>query len=241
MGGSFVLPSTFFVPLSQGAIMFHLGALILWLSSGCSAVFYGNDGVHAYATTAAHCTHQVGSVVYAVRSGKRFGCRVIAVDRARDIALLKCDLEHVGPVSCPIVAVSVGEPVKMIGYPSGALESLDGTVSSGVITGLAGTDPKRVISADHPVVGGFSGGGLFSEVGLAGVVTHSCPTGAGCSIIDTIVDKQVSRASQKVGDEVTQSLSLSLRDIIIAVIGYVMRYYFPGSSMLTVQQSASKQ
>lgn len=218
-----------------------LGAVVCWLASGCSAVFYSHDEDFAYGVTAAHCQDiKEGGVVNAVIDGRSFGCRVVSVDRSRDLALIKCDRKHVGEVSCPIVPVRVGERVLLAGYPKGKAELFDGTLTDRTL--FSGDSTKVIVAGDHEVVGGFSGGGMFTETGLCGVVTHGVNqagvVGGGCSVIDQIISRGVDRAAVRAEESISDVLPISnprLRDFIGMLIGWFLRFYFPGSSMVTKQ------
>lgn len=212
--------------------MIVLGALVCLLTNGCSCVFYSNDGEYAYAVTAAHCV-KPNDVVTASYDGKQFGCRVIDVDTDRDVAVIKCDMKHVGDVSCPVVSVDRGSLVVLVGFPSGNLTKGTGILTDATI--FKGDETKQVVAMSPPVSPGFSGGGVFTESGLVGVVTHSTPVGGACTILDRIVDRGVDRTASKVTGTLDDATTFSLRDFILAVIGWLSRYYFPGANMVKTQ------
>jgi S1-C subfamily serine protease len=217
-----------------------LGALILWLVNGCSCVFYGCDDNYAYAVTAAHCVGAVDSTVDCQHNGKTFGCRVIAVDRDRDLALLKADKVHVGDVNCPIVNAHDGDELLLIGFPKGVKHATTGTLTSKVVKGTR----SHFVANAEGIQGGISGGGVFASEGLVGVVTHSAEVdgvkGAGCSIVDRIIDRQTDRVVAKGEAAVEDVTHVGLRELIILVVGWLSRFYFPGGSMLTAAQHKEK-
>lgn len=236
--------------------MFVLGAIVLWLANGCSAVAYDNDGQYAYLVTAAHCVKAEGDVVDASWKGKKFGCRVLAVDRVRDLALLKCYVEHVGNVKCPVVSPLVGEELVLVGFPGGNLHVTSGTLTASLVPGTR----SNYVAGTDGVEPGFSGGGVFSSRGLVGVVTHKfnvadrtliarCSQnaeatadckGAGCSIVDRILDRQTDRIQHNAIVSAEQTLTPGLRDLVVAALGWFLRFYVPGQSMLTVAQHKEK-
>lgn len=202
-----------------------LGALVVMLANGCSAVFYAHDKEFAYATTAAHCVRK-GDVVVAVHDGRRFGCRVIEVDEGLDMALLKADVVHVGPVACPIVPVRAGEEVVTVGYPGGQPAKIVGRLSLGTFDPPGKVGPRQVVQCSPGYTGGISGGGVFTDQGLCAVATHSATEGGGCGILDRITDRAVDRTAAKTQDLVNDSLSLSLRDLVLAAIGWFVSRKF---------------
>lgn len=247
--------------------MCFLGSVILWLLSGLSCVFFGCDDEFAYAATAAHGVGEVNSVVTckSVDGKSSFGCRVIAVDRDYDVALLKCDKKHVGEVNCPIVKVSPGESVTCIGYPGGKLTKVDAVVADWSI--YSGVKSKRGLRSEKKMFApGFSGGAVFTESGLAGIFTHSvsdnsiafesalfadesrgpCDQGA-CSILDRIIDHQTQRitnsAVQRAETSIADMLPITnpgVRDLIAVFLGWLSRFYFTGQAMVTKVQHEEK-
>lgn len=208
--------------------MMILGALVLMLTNGCSAVFYAHDGAFAWGVTAAHCVKE-GDVVNAEHEGRRFGCRVVEVDRSRDIAILKCDQAHVGEVACPVVPIERGSEVALVGYPGGVLAQQVGVLSDATI--VTKGHKKQVVATSPSVVPGFSGGGVFTEAGLCGVVTHCTNAGGACSILDRVLDRGVDRAAARGTAAVEETLSPSLRDLFVLFLGWLSRFYFPGANM----------
>ena len=210
-----------------------LGALVLLLSQGCSCVFYDSDESFSYAVTAAHCVGEEGGTVNCVNDGKVFGCRIMSVDRRRDLALLKAFVSSTGPIHCPFGDCSIGCRLVLVGYPGGVKH-----LTSGILTErkLGGTE-SHFVSGTEGVRGGISGGGVFSDNGLVGVVTHSAvidgQTGAGCSIVDRIVDRQGDRAYNRAEASLEETFTPKLRDLIVMVLGWLARFWVPGASMMT--------
>jgi hypothetical protein len=64
--------------------------------------------------------------------------------------------------------------------------------------------------------------------------------GAGCSIVDRIIDRQTDRVVAKGEAAVEDVTHVGLRELIILVLGWLSRFYFPGGSMLTSAQHKEK-
>lgn len=203
------------------------GGIVAPLKSGCSCVFFDHDDEFGYGLTAAHCVTAGGEVTAVGLTGKEFRCRVIAVDKERDLAVVKCFVEHVGNVSLPLAHHEPGE-VSLYGFPAGSYQVQEGLVT-GEVRRLDHSD-KLIIDTPSTVRAGFSGGAVVSDSGLVGIVTHQVSGGAGCSVTDWFVDRAVSRAADKVQTQVTtaanDSLQFSLRDGIMAAIGWFLFRYF---------------
>ena len=86
---------------------------------------------------------------------------------------------------------------------------------------------------------------VFSDRGLVGVVTHSVDlqsgkrtvkavsadeTAAGCSILDRYVDRQsdrfVDRAEGRVRGELSDTMQLQIRDLVMAIVGWLLKHFF---------------
>ncbi len=94
---------------------------------------------------------------------------VLAIDKVRDLALLRVDAD-LGPlVLGDSDAVRAGDGVVAIGHPLG----LEDTVSNGLVSAVRVIDPTlTVLQISAPIAPGSSGGPLFSDHGeVIGVVT----------------------------------------------------------------------
>lgn len=94
--------------------------------------------------------------------GKRFGCRVLAKDDSRDLALLRCDgligvdgIRGLAPLSLPI-----GTRAVAAGFPSGG----PFIISDGIIANVLPEKGKYMMSI--PSGPGMSGGAVFTYDGL---------------------------------------------------------------------------
>jgi TPR repeat protein len=90
-------------------------------------------------------------------------------NRSKDVCKLRADnkLKPVGTVR-RYADLKIGETVYAIGSP----QSLENTISEGIISGLRMIDGVRYIQTSAPISSGSSGGGLFDENGrLIGITT----------------------------------------------------------------------
>jgi hypothetical protein len=95
---------------------------------------------------------------------------VLAVDEARDLAIVRVDAAELGVlVLGDSDAVHAGDAVVAIGHPLG----LEDTVSNGLVSAVRVLDPAlTVLQISAPIAPGSSGGPLFSDRGeVIGVAT----------------------------------------------------------------------
>jgi len=95
---------------------------------------------------------------------------VLAVDAARDLALVRIDAKEMGTlVLGDSDLVHAGDSVVAIGHPLG----LEDTVSNGLVSAVRVIDPAlTVLQISAPIAPGSSGGPLFSDKGeVIGVAT----------------------------------------------------------------------
>jgi len=112
-----------------------------------------------------------GSITVSFSNDERVEAKVIGVDNATDVALLKVDLPASALTVVPLgdsASVVVGEPVVAIGNPFGQ----DRTVTSGIVSAVArsieapnGFSINGVIQTDAAINQGNSGGPLFDMQG----------------------------------------------------------------------------
>ena len=98
--------------------------------------------------------------------------RVVKLDRANDLALLKVEGQF---PALPVVAsrgVRLGSTVATVGFPNTGLQGFSPKLARGEIASLAGAqDDARHFQISVPVQPGNSGGALFDERGnVVGVV-----------------------------------------------------------------------
>jgi TPR repeat protein len=113
------------------------------------------------------------ATVRLVTSGGLIPARVIQVDQADDLALLKADGNF---SSLPIAAsrdVSLGATVATIGFPDPGLQGFAPKLAKGEIAALSGAaDDPRYFQISVPVQPGNSGGALVDENGnVIGIVS----------------------------------------------------------------------
>jgi len=105
-----------------------------------------------------------------LKDGREFTVvEVIAVDRQRDVAVVRIDAKQLEPISLGEREVSVGEPVVAIGHPLG----LSDTVSDGLVSGVREVrDGLQVLQVSAPIAPGSSGGPLIDREGkVIGIAT----------------------------------------------------------------------
>lgn len=136
-----------------------------YLVSSGSGVVLGNGKV----VTANHVVdiEQRISVIGATEKGKKFGCRILAQDKSRDLALLQCDGINrlAGIHSFASLSLPIGSRVVASGYAGGG--SL--VISDGILSTRELNKGKMLVSAlSGP---GMSGGAVFTYDGrLVGLI-----------------------------------------------------------------------
>ena len=111
-----------------------------------------------------------GGTNFAVRtiSGDVLAARVVRVDRANDLALLKADSTKLQPIAVTTSGdVRKAERVITIGFPQVSLQGLESKVTDGIISSLSGIQGEpNTFQISVPVQPGNSGGPLILENGL---------------------------------------------------------------------------
>jgi len=105
-----------------------------------------------------------------LKDGRKFPVvEVVAVDRERDVAVVRIDAKKLEPISLGEREVSVGEPVVAIGHPLG----LSDTVSDGLVSGVREVrEGLQVLQVSAPIAPGSSGGPLIDRDGkVIGIAT----------------------------------------------------------------------
>jgi S1-C subfamily serine protease len=130
--------------------------------------FITQDG---FLVTAAHVVNGANQIRLVTGAGL-LTARLVKLDAANDIALLKAD-GHFTPL--PIVssrAVKLGNTVATVGFPNAGLQGLSPKLAKGEIASLAGNgDDPHYFQISVPVQPGNSGGALVDEHGnVIGVV-----------------------------------------------------------------------
>jgi len=110
--------------------------------------------------------------VRAVTSKGTVPARIVKVDRANDLALLKVEGSFIAAPVAPSRTVRLGSTVATVGFPNVGLQGLSPKLAKGEIASLAGAqDDARHFQISVPVQPGNSGGALFDERGnVIGVI-----------------------------------------------------------------------
>jgi S1-C subfamily serine protease len=137
-------------------------------SSG-TGFFASSEG---HVVTNAHVVDGCGRVEVVPGDGVRIAARVVARDKANDLALLKTALKP-PKVASFRPGIRLGEGVAAFGYPLSELLASSGNFTLGNVTALAGMgDDSRYLQISAPVQPGNSGGPLVDQSGnVVGVVT----------------------------------------------------------------------
>ena len=127
-----------------------------------SGFFVGDEG---YVMTNAHVVGSANSVQIKTSDGIELLATVEAVDRVRDVALLKSPIRIPDPIRIKTELPSVAQDVFVIGSPMD--ESLSNTVTKGIVSAIRQPDGNglRFIQADAAISPGNSGGPLVDSKG----------------------------------------------------------------------------
>jgi TPR repeat protein len=138
-------------------------------SESGTGFFITGDG---YLVTCGHVVRDAAQIRLVTRTGIR-SAKVVQVDAANDLALLKAD-GRFAPL--PIAAsrtVALGGTVATVGFPDPGLQGFAPKLAKGEIASLSGArDDPRYFQISVPVQPGNSGGALVDEHGnVVGVVS----------------------------------------------------------------------
>jgi S1-C subfamily serine protease len=150
-----------------------------------SAVVYREDG---YLLTNAHVVANATEVGVTLPEGSRLAAEVVGADVQSDLAVLRIDVADVAGGTLPAAAIAEGTP--RVGETAVAIGSpfeLDGSVTSGIVSGLGrsipGTPLADLIQTDAPINPGNSGGALVNDraevIGINTAILPGSPTGRG--------------------------------------------------------------
>ena len=127
---------------------------------------------NGYLVTNAHVIDEYENISIRTQNRRLLTATVIAIDKERDLALLKVEGKYTPLRVDQTGRVSKGQRVMAIGYPQPTIQGSESKVTDGVIssfTGLRNDDNWFQISV--PIQGGNSGGPLINENGdVIGVV-----------------------------------------------------------------------
>ncbi len=167
----------------------------------------------------------------------------VAVDREHDLVLLKLSGASQASLSMtPLGEVAVGDEVYALGNPRG----LEGSLSSGIVSGIRTIDASRLIQISAPISPGSSGGPVLDTNGrLVGVAVGTFNGGQNLNfcIPALYVQRLLGATSQPTplpGQEVSGAGSRSIFDglattgtdqveVSTFMWGAAYNYYFEGS------------
>lgn len=125
-----------------------------------SGFIISKDG---YVITNQHVIGDSSIVRLKFQSGLEINADVVAINRGRDIALLKAGYEGSSPLPIEPEIPSLGETVYSIGTPKDL--KLSQTVTKGTVSGFRTIDGFNFIQSDAAVNPGNSGGPLINDLG----------------------------------------------------------------------------
>ena len=127
---------------------------------------------NGYLVTNAHVVHEYENIAIKDQNGRLLKASVIAIDKERDLALLKVAGKY-SPLRIDQTGqVSKGQRVLAIGYPQPTIQGSESKVTDGVISSFSGLrNDDNWFQISVPIQGGNSGGPLINEDGVViGVV-----------------------------------------------------------------------
>ncbi len=139
-----------------------------------SAFLISRDGL---LMTNQHVTGSSRYVKVKWSSGFEVTGEVVRSDARRDVALIKVDSGSLQPLSLRRSSVELGEPVFAVGTPLD--ESLEGTITKGIVSANRVYNGLNYIQSDVAVTHGSSGGPLLDETGAVVGITVAIRTIAG--------------------------------------------------------------
>jgi S1-C subfamily serine protease len=125
-----------------------------------SGFYVGRDG---YIITNQHVVGDAKYVKVRLAGGYSVPGEVVRKDPARDVALVKTDIEPPTPLFVRATATNVGEEVFAVGSPFGA--QLSSTVTRGILSGERTVNEQKYIQSDVAINPGNSGGPLVDADG----------------------------------------------------------------------------
>lgn len=132
--------------------------------------FVSTDG---YVVTNYHVVEDAADIVVVTTSGSRLTARVVKMDPANDVALLKVEATTRPLLIVPTDITNRGDEVFTLGYPLIAIQGQEQKATFGRVNALSGLkDDIRYLQVDVPVQPGNSGGPLIDARGqVIGVIT----------------------------------------------------------------------
>lgn len=149
------------------------------LTSSGTGFFVGID--HTFVTNE-HVVSECARVAIARKQGDELwpDVEIIAADAEVDVAILRvrvpegASLTH-GVAPLRAARPEAGQPVVVFGFPLANILSVSGSVTTGVISSIAGIqDDRRVVQMTAPIQPGNSGSAIFDDAGgVIGVARSS--------------------------------------------------------------------
>lgn len=139
------------------------------ISTG-TGFFITPDG---YFVTCQHVIASAGTIVLRNLKGQTFPARVVLVDRAADLAILKAEGRFVPLPVGASAAVRRGEAIVTMGFPNVSLQGIEPKVTDGIVNSFSGANnDARVFQISAPIQTGNSGGPLVTMHGnVVGIVS----------------------------------------------------------------------
>lgn len=120
---------------------------------------------NGYFLTCFHVVQDATSVKLRTKLGS-FPAKLLTVDRANDVALLKAEGTFQALPIIPSKNVKLGQPVLTVGFPNVELQGFSPKLAKGEIAGLSGAqDDPKYFQISVPVQPGNSGGALVDDHG----------------------------------------------------------------------------
>ena len=137
-------------------------------SGSGTGFFITDDG---YIITNQHVAGE-GATVRLVTAAGSIAAKVVKVDKANDVALLKAEGRFMALPVIPSRGVRLGATAATVGFPNTGLQGFAPKLARGEIASLAGAqDDARHFQISAPIQPGNSGGALVDELGnVIGVV-----------------------------------------------------------------------
>ncbi len=153
-------------------------------SGSGSAFVVQADGI---LVTAAHVIKNAAKVTVNI-DGRTSEARVLVSNEKLDLAILKVPLGNLTPLPLGNSnQVSVGEEVRVFGFPFGTALGESVKVNRGTISGIDTMGTQKVLQTDAPINPGNSGGPLVSQKGEVIAVVSSKLTGMAVSNVGIAV------------------------------------------------------
>ena len=141
--------------------------------NGCSATIIKVGKESAYGVSAAHCASGVGKATqFDLPSGKKGRAVWVFIDRSVDMSLFRCQSSQVDSAYPVKENPKLGKYISC-GYPKGKGPVIIASKFNGEVTLINFDAPRWEFDVDGTDFNrGCSGGGVFSDGSLVGVVSH---------------------------------------------------------------------